>query len=383
MRTLIIPILFISTILFLGCVKAPSVPSAITTPSAIQAEVTKAEWEKDWQNLIQKAKKEASVILYLTMSPAARIPITEAFKDKYGITVNVVAGSGPSIITKLLSERKAGIYLADVYMGGSSTIISRLKPEDALSSLGTTFLLPEILNPDMWYEGKLPFLDSAHTIFTLTLAPSRPIWINTSRVQSSEIKSYQDLLNSKWKGQIMINDPTIMGMGHQWFSALGGILIGYDYMRELTKQDPILIRDTRQQAEWLARGKYSISIAVGWSSYEPFVEIGAPLQPINLSEGDFMTGADSNITLINKAPHPNAARLFVNWLTSKEGGTVMAKFYQKHSTRIDVPTEFEGKKLIQLREPGGKYYNIENEEFLLKSGERIEKAREIFGYLIK
>lgn len=383
MTSIIISVTLISLFLFTTCSTKSVTLSEATPVPAPTSKITETTWKGDWDNLIQKAKKEALVTFYTPMGPDARIPLAEAFKKQYGISVEFIAGRGPSIIPKLLAERKAGIYMADVYMGGSSPIVGVLKPEGVLEPLDTALILPEVTGPKSWFEGKIPFLDSSHTILTLTYAPSKPLWVNTSMVKLEEVKSYMDLLNPRWKGQVMINDPTIDGQGNQWFSVYGGVLLGFDYMQKLANQEPIIMRDLRQQAEWLARGKYAMSIGIGWSSYKPFVDVGAPLQIIDVKEGDYLTGADSNIALINKAAHPNAARLLINWLASKEGSTMLAKYYQRQSARIDVPIEFEGERIVSYRDAALKYYNPEKEEFLIKRKDWVERAREIFGPLLR
>lgn len=384
MRGKMILFIFASVFLFAGCameaVKPPITSSAPITP----AEVARTSWEEEWEKIVQRAKKEGTLALYTSTTPEARADIVEAFQAKYGISVEVISGRGPEVISKLSMERQSGVYWADVYFGGGEPIITMLKPKGIIEpQLDRIFLLPEILNPQMWYEGKLPFVDSARTTLTLSLSPSKPIWINASKVMPGELKSYMDFLKPKWKNEILINDPTVSGMGNQWFSVFGGNLLGYDYMRELAKQNPVLLRDKRLQAEWLARGKYSISIALGWSSFEPFITLGVPIQVISLVEGDYLSGASSHIALINKAAHPNAAKLFINWLASKEGSTVLAKGYQRQSSRLDVPIEFEGVKLLSFREPGVKYFITDSEDFILKRDAYMEKAKEIFGQLLK
>lgn len=376
-------IVLVSAVFSLACAGETITPPAIL-PSPSLPESAKKVWEKEWETTITKARKESKLTMYTTLeSPDVRLPIAKEFKSKFGIDIEFISGKGPWIIPRLLTERRANIYMADVYLGGSSPMVTSLKPEGVFDSLDGILILPEVLESKMWYEGKIPFLDSAHTILTLNYAPSRPLWTNTSLAKPEELKSYMDLLNPKWKGRVIIHDPTIAGQGNQWFSVYGGVLLGFDYMQKLADQELLISRNQRLQAEWLARGKYAISIAVGWSEFEPFAALGAPLQAIRVAEGDYLTGASGHTALINKATHPNAARLFLNWIASKEGSTLLSKFYQRHSARLDVPTEFEGKKIFSFREEGVKYYNPESEEFLLKREGWVLKAQEIFGSLSK
>ncbi len=86
------------------------------------------------------------------------------------------------------------------------------------------------------------------------------------------------------------------------------------------------------------------------------------------------------VALVKNAPHPNAARVFINWLLTKEGQTLYSRGYGSASRRLDVPNEGDPLKIPQ---PGMKYFNSEEEELILDRPEDMKTAMEIFGFLLK
>lgn len=207
--------------------------------------------------------------------------------------------------------------------------------------------------------------------------------INTNQVRAKEITSYKDLLDSRWKGKIIMNDPTVSGKGLRWFGV--ALTLGYldiDYMKALAKQEPVITRDRRQQAEWLALGKYPVALSVVDALVTEAMRAGAPVQFINLLEDKpWLSAGGSTLVVINGRPHPNATSIFINWLLGKEGQTIFARYYDSQSARVDVPTEHVRED--ERRVPNMDYFNGESEEFLMKQPEHAITAREIFGHLLR
>lgn len=391
MRRLPITAALLTLIAFLLVACAPQAPAESAPQAAapspkgeaaapLSQAPAKEAWEIEWEKVIEAAKKEGSLVLYSTAGSEVRAAIAIAFRKKYGVQVEAVGARGGEISQKIMSERRAGLYFADVYTGGTTTVTTELKPAGVIDPLEPALILPEVKDPKAWWEGQLPWVDKDHYLIAFTLYPSTTYAINTTLVRAEELKSYKDLLNPKWKGKLVMNDPTLPGAANRWFGGVSQAM-GLDFMRELARQEPVILRDQRLQVEWLAHGKYPISIAPDTSAMASFQKAGAPVSYVTPVEGSIMTSGHGNICLINKAPHPNAARLFINWLLTKEGQTVFSRAILNPSARLDVPTDFVDPE--KMRVQGVKYYNSENEEFLLAGPERMKVARDIFGHLIK
>lgn len=342
-------------------------------------------WEEDWNKTLGAAKKEEVATIYGTASSSTRTTIAKAFTTKYGIKLEFVAGRGGQIMEKVSTERRAGMYLADIYIGGATTPTTRFKPRGMLAPLKPLLVLPEVTDPKQWFGGKgLHFADKEgqYVACPVLTASNNYLSVNTNLVKPGEIKSYKDLLNPKWKGKIIMNDPTMAGAGSRWFAVVADRFTGLDYMRDLAKNEPVITRDQRLQAEGLARGKFAVALGVQPDIQAEFIKAGAKIKTVIPEEGAWLGGGPGLICHFSKAPHPNAAKVFINWFVSKEGQTLYSRTARAESARLDVPTDHLLK--ANLRKPGAKYFISEVEDFLKKKRNYQKKwAVEIFGPLKK
>lgn len=192
---------------------------------------------------------------------------------------------------------------------------------------------------------------------------------------------WRDLLLPKWKGKISLSDPTTTGGANAWFATMSNHVLSLDYMRELARQEPVIIRDQRLQAEWIAHGKYPLDIALPAHALAEFMKAGATITGKALGEGAYITQGSGGIALINRAPHPTAARVFVNWLLAKERQTVVSQANRIQSARIDVSADF----LFpwEKRQEGYKYVDERNEQAQFEQQKMLDVAKEVFGALLK
>jgi len=169
------------------------------------------------------------------------------------------------------------------------------------------------------------------------------LFINPTQVQPGEIKSYRDLLDPKWKSKMVMNDPRRAGPGQATFTFFYRHPdLGPDFIRALATQDITIMRNFQQEVDSVGQGRYPILIGTADAIAEERIRQGVPVQivdPRTLKEGGDVSPANGALGLINKAPHPNAAKVYINWLLSKEGQTGFAKASGYISARTDVPTD--------------------------------------------
>ena len=372
---LILPILFFSFLL--SC--APKSPIDISAgqkqTSSLSPTLTVNTTRTDeWQKIIDAARKEGRVVIF---SGNSIRPVGDAFYNKYGVEAEILVGRGGEFGAKLFAERRAGLYRWDIALVGSTTSVNILKAADVLQPLEPVFKLPEIMDPKTWKSGEPSWIDKDHQILSYISFVNIPIYINTSIVKPGEIKSFNDLLNPKWKGKIAMNDPTVTGTGLKFVSVVGGKIMGWDFIHQLAAQEPVFVNDQYLHVQWLALGKYPIGIGVKPELVTDFVQTGSPLEGIAPVEGSYTTIGGGSVAIIKNAPHPNAATLFTNWLLTKEGQTVYSQSYNRASNRVDVPTESFPPETVP--QPGVKYVNGDTEALLSAEGDNMKRSREIFG----
>lgn len=337
-------------------------------------------WQAEWEKAVAGAKKEGKVVVKGPPGAPVRRVLTGVFEKAYpGIAVEYEGGQGGELAAKLVREREASLYTTDVWIGGLGTQLSLLKPKEALDPIEQALILPEVKDPKHWREGKLEFADreGKYSLVFVNQAGSL-LARNTQLVKSSDVpKSLQDLLDPKWKGKMIIIDPTTSGPGRAMFTWLFKE-IGPDYIQALAKQKPTFTRDRRSLAEQVARGAYPLGVAVSNVDAQPFLEAKAPLDIIwEFKEGSYASASYGGLTLINKAPHPNAAKVYVNWLLGKEGQHLFAEAAGWVSRRLDVsPGDPEA-----VLKPGVKYFPIYLEEytFVYRTPEYRKVIKEAFG----
>lgn len=360
----------------------PAAPSA-TTQGPAQPSLGRGP-EQQWTAMVAAAKNEGSLLVYTSQGNDLRTEVGGAFSSKYGIKVEWVTAATAQLSNKLATERRAGLYLGDAIMGGASSLIGEFKPHGILDPIEPVVVLPEAKDPKAWKTGA-PYADKDATTVTLLAIPTRHLARNTDMVKEDEVKSYRDLLDPRWKGKITIYDPTIGGTTQSWSAGLAqnwGPEAAKEYLRKLASQDLAVSREKRTQVEWVARGKYPLGLGLAQSEVADMsYKLGVPVEYMNVAEGVVLTPGGGALGLVNRAAHPNAARVFVNWLMTKEGGIVVQKGHGNPSARMDVPTTGLAPSLIVP--PGTPSVSQMTEDYNRMLKDWAPVIKEIFGPLIK
>lgn len=372
-------VLFTLSLTLVACTPAASPKSE---PVKQEAPLIKSgsSWEQTWQDLIKSAQKEGKVSIRGSYLPGAREALSEAFKKNFGVELEVQSGKTAELLPKTLIERRAGIFVVDIHEGGPSDMLGILKPQDMIEKLDGLVFLPEVVDEKLWDGGYGPFFDRDHKIVGSSSDVLPPILINSRMVNREELKSYNDLLNPKWKGKIVMGDPTVSG-GQQGIVVAMREIMGTDFLLNLLEQQkPVFTRDKVQIVDWVAKEKYAISIGGVASVIKEYRDAGVTsLQTITPAEGARTLGTGV-LVIYKQAPHPNAARLYMNWILTKEGQAITSRVTGYSSRRLDVsndwiPAEFRKK-------PGIKYIEAD-EEYYLKEAAKRKAIIEIFEPYIK
>ncbi len=352
--------------------------------SCASAQTTDAskDWEKQWNQLVADAKKEGKVVIIAPPDPEVRESIPRAFKTKYGITVEYLGGRSSDTAARLRTERAAGIYSVDAALSGMLTMASIFYGEKMLDPVRPALLDPDVTDGKKWKAGKLWFIDPEDQYILRLFSTRTPIfYLNTNKVKADEIKSAQDLLNPKFKGKIVTSDPTLPGIGSS-DSARFYIQYGEDYVKKLyIDQNPMISRDRRQIGDGLARGGHPIAMGAEDEEMERLQKEGFPIARVYSLTGmsDIVSPSVGHVALFKNAPHPNAAKLFVNWIASKEGLEIYSRARGGVPTRNDIKAE-EYLPAEVIPKEGVDYFDSYNWNFVLNSKEKIRlRVKELLG----
>src|SRR5215475_4853713 len=315
------------------------------TPRRAQGAEPKSAWQEEWEKTLEAARKEGQVTVYISGYEEV---LPEFQKEYPEIKVVPTTGRGSQIGQKLLAERRAEKYLADVVNAGGVTTYQQLFPAKVFDPIKPALLLPEITDVSKWYQGKHHYSDPENLyIFDyVATATYGAISYNTKLVNAKDIKSYWDLLAPKWKGKIISRDIRVSGPGSgnaRLFYYLPDV--GPSYIKKLYgEMDVTLFRDYRQGADWLAVGKAAICF---FCEADVSKAQGLPVDtfgPGVFKEGAGLVSQYGTLGLVNRAPHPNAAKVFVNWLLSRKGQIALQKSTSTgespaDSLRTDIPKD--------------------------------------------
>ena len=314
-------------------------------PICVYGQQGKTAGSMEWDKLLEAARKEGRVTVSVPASAEMKKQIEAQFKKRYGIEVESFTARGSAGVRRMADEFKAGVRHFDLHIGGSSSIVSGLLDEGILDPIEPWLVLPEVKDPNQWWGGHLWVDNAKRFVYMFHAYLSEVIWYNTDLVKPSEIRSFDDFLNPKWKGKIGYLDPRTPGAGDSTWAFMWRVK-GEDYLKKLAVQDLYLGRDQRLLGEGLAKGRVAVMIGLSYYSFLPFLKAGLPIKPLpTLKEGSYGTGGSGNLSILKAPAHPDATKVFVNWLLGREGQEIVSRALGQATRRLDVDTRW-------LRESG-------------------------------
>jgi ABC-type Fe3+ transport system substrate-binding protein len=340
-----------------------------------KADNTAAEWSK----VVEAAKKEGKLVLAGPPGAAYRDALMEFTKAYPEIQIDYNGLSGREFSVKADTEQKIGKYLWDVLVGGTTSIITDMLNKGIITEFPRD--LPETLpsvNDKLWRSGfDEGFADTNKKIIYAFSAYTRSgVIINRDFISEDLVSSVQDLLKPEVKGKIAWFDPRSGGPGN---GAAAGILRAYgdQFLRKVfTEQGVVITNDSRQQNDWLVRGRYPISVGADLQFGLGDMQdkgIGKNVVPLNDKKIQELVTGYGAIVSVKNAPHSNAAKVFINWLLSKEGQKIWSEKTRVNSRRLDVPIAEKS----QAPDPNIQYTNAFNEEYVKIADNAAKIAKEL------
>jgi len=294
----------------------------LASGSAVAGEAWQAEWDK----VVAEAKREGQLGIVVEQ---IYHPVMETFRKKYPeIKFSEIGGPSTSERTqKVMAERRASLFLRDIYIGSPWNSLGEGSYQ-LCDPIKSALILPEVKDESKWWKGKHRYDDpKGEYIFVYEgVIKSGTIVYNKNLINPQQIKSFWDFLNPKWKEKIVAFDhkPNTVGNiadGLRLFNFHPQL--GQEFIRRLYgEMDITLSRNYTQMLDWLAAGKFAFAFFTSPTETQTAIVQGLPIANFpgpHFKEGGIVKHLIGVMCLMNKAPHPNAAKLFINWLLSKEG----------------------------------------------------------------
>jgi iron(III) transport system substrate-binding protein len=282
---------------------------AVTLLVGLLARASHAQTPADWDRVVAAAKAEGRVVLY-SGSPGSpeHKDIGRLFEAKYGIKVDTLDGPGSEIMERIRVEVMTGKTAADVsHIGTTGQVV--MARAGLLAQHGGVPNLARLAMAGT-AEEEVPVFNNAYGLL-----------INNRLVlESDEPKSWRDLADARWKNRILSSPMSAAGTGATWFGVMQDAF-GLGFHEQLARQNLTFGQSGRENQRRVARGEFAMTL--------PFVlpNIGAlqglPVKALVPAEGVAYT--PFTVAVLKGAPHPNAARLLINFFLEPEAQLVYAR----------------------------------------------------------
>jgi len=322
----------------------------------------------EWHQVMKAARAEGEVTVggfpYLGKKMIA------AFKRDTGIKLNWFGGRSSQISSRFASEARAKNITIDVILGGGREL--KLIPEGLMNPIKPQLMLPGVSGKN-FRGGKVKWMDDqgkyllqgAQWVFGWLL-------VNKDIIDPSAIKSWKDILDPKYRGKIISHDPRSPGPGQGATSWLYN-RFGLEFVKAFHLGQKVkFTRDNRQVVESVIRGTTPIAFGSLQSFIERFRRKGISNLAVVLPADapGYVTGGFSVLKQAKGVPHPNAAKVFINWYISRPGQEVYESVMLATSLRTDVKT---GLPSYVVPRPGVKYFEAYSEK-IYNSRKSVVKA---------
>lgn len=277
-----------------------------------------ADWKQQWDAAVAAAKKEGELVI---SGPSGRgwreflMTFSEAFP---GINVKVTPSAGRDFWPRLIKEREVGQYLWDLRVGGSDNNTHVLRRQNYFAPIRDQLILPEVLDDNAWWGGIDGLFNDTDKRYLLTFALYEQGMANYNKKFIKGPVTLDDVVKPEFVGKISMADPR----GGSSLSTIAVILRfkGEAFVKKLiVDQKPVITKEPRQQMQWLASGRYPVAFGLPTAAMVEYASRGASVEDFAKVEGPIAWSQGvGGASLLTHAPHPNAAKVFLNWILTRD-----------------------------------------------------------------
>lgn len=271
----------------------------------------------------EMAKKEGKLIFYTSMDSKTANTLGENFEKQTGIKVEVFRSGTGKVLAKIEAEFAAGKSMWDVCQ------VSDIAPFIEWSRKG----LIEKYKPND-FDKFFDYMKDPEGYWLAVKSNTSVIAFNTTKITKSEApKSWKDLLDPKWKGLVSMSNPYYAGTTAVNVACILD-LYGWDYYVKLAKNEPFIADSHGNLETMMISGERPLIAEQNNYSVLPDINKGQPVDIVYPEEGVTLSPGPAGI--LKEAPHPNAAKLFMDYICGKEAQEIIAAKYY-YPGRADVP----------------------------------------------
>ena len=321
----------------------------------------KAEWDKT----VAAAKKEGKVVISGPVGNSWREVLT-SFTKEYGIRVDFTAAHGADFWPRYEQEQKLGKSLWDLRISAPDlNSYALLARGDRIADVREMLVLPEVIDDKAWHGGyDSIYSDKAKKYFVgFGLIGSPVAWVNRDVIPESELSSMLQLTDPKYKGKVTTFDWRGGSASNNFALMRADPKYGADYIRKrVTENEIVVTNNSKQQVDWIVRGNYPVGISVTSNILFNMQETGLGLNVKPLAGPLKYSSSFGGLIAFQHAPNPNAAKVYANWLLTRDTQDKIAKAANYNSRRTDVQPG-EPQTVIDLNQLKD-YTNTQSEDML-------------------
>lgn len=335
------------------------------------------DWQAGWASVLGAARQEGVVAVSGPPGVSQREAIvsgwTKAFPD---IRIEYTAARGTEIVDKVVRERSANLYNWDIILASTNPTVFSLVPIHALALLRDALILPGIADDKSWIDGfAAGFMDEDKKYLYSPMGDVGEAlgFVNRDCVPQATLSKVADLKKPELKGKIAWLDPSRPGSSSRWTWIIS-LVQGEEWLQDLFASQSITFsRDIRQITDWIVTCTRPVGIGIPNDTLQQMQKAGlglkveelvGPAYSGNINPGG--AGGNESIAWYNQAPHPNAAKIFVNWYLSHDFQQLYADTYKDNSRRVDTKPGNPDPERVMV--PGVKYFNWSDQAATLKIG---------------
>jgi iron(III) transport system substrate-binding protein len=321
--------------------------------------------DPEWKRIVAAAEQEGSLIVNLPPSNTQREFLQAEWPKAFPkIKMEMTSIDASAWMQRVRIERDAGKYLWDVALSGSVTTFS-MKNAGFVDPMVPEFVLADVKDPKTWGGWDQVFYDQERKyVFAMQNFLKMPFF-NAKHLDPARVKAMgrKIFLDPSLKGKIVWHDPLIPGSGES-FAPVFRDLLGDAGLKTFVTEQVVFLPNMMDMVDKMARGQYTIGMGpVMTGLLVRYKKAGLDIDIRALGNtpefAAYSNTGGSNMVVLNKRPHPNATKVFVNWILSKDIAARLAKVMGQDSTRDDIPAQVNAD---EQRVRGAKYLEPQREE---------------------